>query len=215
MISDYKILGIDETNDLAIIKSAFRKRIKELHPDVTKIDDDFQKHLLFVETCNAYNRLIGKEKESIIGNIKKTSYSNIRTNIALHSDQAFVFYRNGIKYFSKIHPFQWNIDTTRMLNTRIAGQDEEQEIIKNKVLSLAKLFPKAYYYFSIVVHEYPESEWAYDAKKKMNIIENRTTMYKKIIESFSTWNVNKKELIQKYHEKYMKHKKTRDDLSEG
>jgi hypothetical protein len=183
MINDYKILGIDETNDLAIIKSAFRKRIKELHPDVTKIDDDFQKHLLFVETCNAYNRLIGKANESKIDNIKKTSYSNFKNNIVVHSDQAFVFYRNGIKYYSKIHPSQWNIDTSRMLNTRIAGQDGEQEIIKNTVLSLVKLFPKAYYYFSIVVHEYPESEWAYDAREKMNMIENRTLMYKKMANS--------------------------------
>jgi outer membrane protein assembly factor BamD (BamD/ComL family) len=50
---------------------------------------------------------------------------------------------------------------------------------------LVKLFPRAYYYFSIVVHEYPHSVWFQDAREKMTLIEERTTRYRKIIESFS------------------------------
>ena len=45
-------------------------------------------------------------------------------------------------------------------------------------------FPKAYYYFSIVVHEYPESDWAFDAREKLGLIEARIGMYRKILESF-------------------------------
>ena len=60
------------------------------------------------------------------------------------------------------------------------------------LIELSKLFPKAYYNFSIVFHEYPESYWAFDAKEKMNIIEERTKLYIKIIESFDLWNLKKR-----------------------
>ena len=53
---------------------------------------------------------------------------------------------------------------------------------------MVNLFPKAYYYFSIVVHDYPRSVWVNDSKEKMIIIEKRMKTYKKIIESFITWN---------------------------
>jgi hypothetical protein len=62
---------------------------------------------------------------------------------------------------------------------------EDLEKVKSKVSELVKLFPKAYYYFSLVVHEYPESVWYQDARDKMTLIEERTIMYKKIIESFT------------------------------
>ena len=64
---------------------------------------------------------------------------------------------------------------------------KEKELVKiqNKVRNLVKLFPKAYYYFSIVIHEYPDSVWFHDSKEKMSLIEERTVRYKKIIESFT------------------------------
>ena len=218
MLTDYQILGIEFTNDLDIVKSAFRKRIKELHPDLAQDENAYKQHLLFVATCNAYKRIISQ-------NIKKTTEgksTDISPNSAhrgnelkVHSDPAYAFYRNGIRYYSKIHPSQWNIDTTRMLNTKIAGQDEDQTIIKNKIKELVRLFPKAYYYFSIVVHEYPDSEWYDDAHKKMELIETRIGMYKKIIESFTTWNIDKKEIIDSYNKLYNKHMKTHIDMTEN
>jgi hypothetical protein len=196
MLNDYQILGIEYTSDINIVKSAFRKRIKELHPDLSTDDNVYKQHLLFVETCNAYKRIVNQASKNK-NHVKKLNNATPRTNILngikLYSDPAYAFYKNGIRYYSKIHPSQWNIDTNRMLNTRIAGQDKDQEIIKEKIMELVRLFPKAYYYFSIVVHEYPESEWFIDAREKMDLIENRTMMYKKIIESFTTWNIDKKQ----------------------
>jgi hypothetical protein len=204
MISDFDILGIRETTDISIIKGAYRRRLKELHPDVSKEEDSFERHVLFVEVCQAYKRLMGQKREPI--EKKAEPKTNTKASgMVLHSDPSYVFYKNGMKQFMKIHPSQWNIDTNGMLNTKIAGDDKEQEIIRGRVLGLVKLFPKAYYYFSIVVHEYPDSIWAYDAQEKMVIIEDRTRMYKKIIESFSTWNVDAKERIRKFDETYAKH----------
>jgi outer membrane protein assembly factor BamD (BamD/ComL family) len=81
-------------------------------------------------------------------------------------------------------------------------------------MELVGLFPRAYYYFSIVVHEYPKSEWYDDAREKMELIETRIGMYKKIIESFTTWNIDKKTIIGSYEELHTKHMKTHSDLTE-
>jgi hypothetical protein len=203
MISDYRILGVEEGADLPSIKSAFRKRAKELHPDLSTIENAMPRHDLFVQVCMAYRRLIDgrssdQKKESGASPAAASGKGVVR-----HSDQAYVFYRQGMKFYMSIHPSRWNIDTSRMLNTRIAGQDgEEQEAIKRKVMELVKLFPKAYYYFSIVVHEYPDSEWACDAGEKMGKIEERIRMYRKIIGSFTSWNKDKTEMIKEYNETY-------------
>jgi hypothetical protein len=206
MISDCRILGIEETLDIAAIKSAFRRKVKELHPDLAAGGDPLERHALFVQVCDAYRRLL-RSSPSEPGPRPAAKAVSKGQGVVAHSDPAYAFYKAGMKHYMKIHPSQWNIETQRMLNTRIAGDDEEQELIKKKVLNLVALFPKAYYYFSLVIHEYPESEWAYDSKEKMGRIEERIGMYRRIIESFSSWNVDKKDAIRQYQERYGQHKK--------
>jgi hypothetical protein len=211
MISDCRILGVEETDDVAAIKSAFRRRVKELHPDLARGEDALRKHALFVELCDAYNRLLGSRptEHGIRPRAGASSASGAESRgVMAHADPAYAFYKAGMTIFMRIHPSQWNMDTQRVLNTRIAGNEENQEIIRKKVLDLVGLFPRAYYYFGIVVHEYPESEWAYDSREKMSRIEERIGMYKRILESFSTWNVDKKDKIKEYRERYGKHDET-------
>ena len=59
--------------------------------------------------------------------------------------------------------------------------------MRAKVADLVRLFPKAYYYFSLVDAEHPDSPWAADAREKMAVIERRTPSYKRILESFGAW----------------------------
>jgi curved DNA-binding protein CbpA len=209
MISDYRILGIDEEEaekgpTLERVKSAFRKRVKSLHPDLSSPEEALRNHDLFVEVCAAYERL-SKTATPAPSDIIEPVTPIEGTNLpAPYADQAYAFYKQGMKAYMKIHPSQWNIDAGRMLNTAIAGREDEQEEIRRRVMKLVKLFPKAYYYFSIVVHEYPDSDWAYDAGAKMATIEERIGRYRKIIESFSSWNVDKREASRAYDETYTK-----------
>jgi curved DNA-binding protein CbpA len=174
-----------ETQDINLIKSAYRKRIKEIHPDISQSSDTFKQHLLFIQVNQAYERLANKYRQtSQVSEPKPPPADSSAKAIVNHKDPAYVFYKTGIGYFAKIHPSQWNLDSHSMLETLIPGHEEDQEIMRNKVREITRFFPKAYYYFSIVVHEYPESIWAQDAKDKMSIIEERTTRYKRIIESF-------------------------------
>ena len=201
MIDDYSILGLEATKDIAKIKSAFRKRAKELHPDLAREEDVLKNHDLFVEVCAAYRRLVGGAEAAPKAEPARGSSRIDGTSMAPYGDQAYAFYKTGMKCFMSIHPSRWNIDK-RMLNTKIAGDDEEQEDIRRNVMELVKLFPKAYYYFGIVVHEYPDSNWACDAQEKMTLIEERIGMYRRIIESFSSWNVDKAASSREYQEKY-------------
>ncbi|HCM28019.1 MAG: hypothetical protein A2Z99_05485 [Treponema sp. GWB1_62_6] len=191
MVSDYDLLGIKETAGASEIKSAFRKRVKELHPDTTSDGNAGKNHFLFVEICKAYQRLCGKhpfagQEPAVPAN--GTARDGPRFAVAEYSDPAYAYYRNGIRYFSKIHPSQWNIDSGGTPDTKLSDDDGSQDIIRKKVKDLVSLFPKAYYYFSIVVNEYPDSIWAADSREKTAIIEERMIRYRHIIESFSAWN---------------------------
>jgi hypothetical protein len=199
MIDDFRILGIEDGSDEAAIKRAFRARAKALHPDLASGEDALARHSLFVEICAAYARLMGKENRAAPRPEPVSTPAPVpaalqgcatsRMTPALHADPAYAFYKAGMRIYMSIHPSQWNFDTQRMLNTAIKGSESDQVAIKRKVLELVGLFPKAYYYFGLVAHEYPDSDWAFDAKEKMDRIEERIVRYRRIIESFSTWNV--------------------------
>ncbi len=210
MFSDYRILGIGEGSDLASVKRAFRKRAKELHPDLASEEDALSRHDLFSQVCAAYRRLVatidpnsssladtalagtsrgagevapGADSQSAdwVGAGRRGAGGQ---DVAPHSHQDYVFYRQGMRFFVAIHPSQWNFDRRGGLNSSRGGDEEEGAAAKARVVALMKFFPKAYYYFSLVVHEYPESEWAFDARDKMAIIETRIGMYRKILASF-------------------------------
>jgi hypothetical protein len=208
MVSDFRILGVEEDADLSAVKRAFRKRAKELHPDLSTPQDAMKRHDLFIEVCRAYRRLLDRDQPRQSTAPKGRAAPGDGGGLVPHDDQAYVFYRQGMKSFMSIHPSQWNLDAGRMLNTRIAEQDEEQEEIKKKVMELVRLFPRAYYYFSIVVHDFPDSDWAFDAAEKMGKIEERMGRYRKIIESFTAWNRDSKGMIEEYRARYARMRRT-------
>ena len=188
MLSDYRILGLEEGADRARVKAAFRKRAKELHPDLSTEKDALARHDLFIEICKAYRRLL--ERAGDAADLVRPAQPRSPSSGSLpkvHGDPAYVFYRQGMRQFMAIHPSKWNLDGLHALDAPIAGHEEEVEKNRLIVKELVRLFPKAYYYFSIVVHEYPDSPWADDSREKMKTIEERIAMYRRIVASFSDW----------------------------
>lgn len=202
MISDYEILGIAETADFSLIKKAYHKRVKDLHPDTASDEDAVKNHFLFAEVCKAYKRLSQKHKGTIsLVPVKIAGERNIsrdmkneaqNTSLVQHKDPAYVLYKKGIEIFSRIHPSQWKTGDKGVIATEIGDDEESQKKSKQVVMDLVRLFPKAYYYFSLVVNDFPDSPWYSDSVEKMNLIEKRMNTYKKIIESFSSWKEFKK-----------------------
>jgi len=74
----------------------------------------------------------------------------------------FAYYRQGIKYFQKIHPgrfYHRNFDGTYETKTK----DDLISVIKDIFIS----FKMAEFYFTKVVTEYPASPWLFDSKRKI------------------------------------------------
>jgi hypothetical protein len=191
-MDDFSILGIAETRDPRLVKEAFRARAKELHPDmIGSGGDPLEGHYLFIALVRAYRRALagcaspkaparsGAEEDrpaaSAAGPVPPA-----RTRgegfLALHKDPAYVLYRTGMRYYMAIHPAAWNL-----------GSRTSDEEMKAKVGKLLGLFPKAYYYFGLVTSEHADSPWAADARDKMDVIERRSSAYRKILESFGAW----------------------------
>jgi len=186
MMTDYDILHISETKDISVIKEAYRKIVKEIHPDVTDNSNLFKNHLLFIQVNQAYQRLCGQAKKRRRNIVTSSKLNNSKiSGLVQHKDPAYAFYKTAMKFFMKIHPSQWNIEVKQIMEKPNSLQEPGLKKIQEKVKNLVKLFPKAYYYFSIVVHEYSDSVWFQDSKEKMILIEERTIRYKKIIESFT------------------------------
>ena len=194
MISDYRLLGIAEGSGLDAIKAAFRRRAKELHPGLSSDEDGLPRHDLFTQVCGAYRRLVAAVTPKSVATFAEEAQGagiapvtsgkadaaevlcGVPGAMRPHTHQDYVFYRQGMRYFMAIHPSQWNLDHLGPLDSMKTGDDEERNATRQRVVELIKLFPKAYYYFSLVVHEYPDSDWALDAKEKMGMIETRIGM---------------------------------------
>ncbi len=113
MISDFHILGVEEDADLASIKSACRKRAKELHPDLAGPEDALARHDLFMEVCKAYGRLMDGKKGPGRPRAKVEKAPHGGGEVRLHPDQTYVFYKQGMKFHMAVHPSHWNLDASR------------------------------------------------------------------------------------------------------
>lgn len=187
-MTDYEILGITPTDDLSIIKKAYHKRALQLHPDLCNESERIRNHYIFAQVCTAYKRLSKNKSTAQKNVVKQSAKQTAGTNtIVVHKDQAYAYYKQGIVLFEKIHPSQWKTERKGLISTKIAGDDTTQKEIQAKIIKLVSLFPKSYYYFSIVVNEYPDSIWVQDSMEKMKLIEERMNRYKDIIKSFVSW----------------------------
>lgn len=185
-MTDFQILGIPEGSGIAEIKKAYRKRVKDTHPDLSDEEGAFRNHLLFIEINKAYQRLILKTPHAARRAVKAEPAPTSSKEMAVHKDPAYVFYKTAMTCYMRIHPSQWS----HIAEKNTFGLETEEDIRKltEKLRTLSALFPKAYYYFSMVVNEYPNSSWSRDAKEKMKLIEERSIMYKRITESFREFN---------------------------
>lgn len=107
--------------------------------------------------------------------------------LAPHADPAWVYYKRGSDFFSRIHPSSWNLGGFITVDSKLPHDREAQRETAARVRELVRLFPKAYLCFSAVAADYPDSPWADDAREKMRLIEERVSRYRNIIESFSAW----------------------------
>jgi outer membrane protein assembly factor BamD (BamD/ComL family) len=121
----------------------------------------------------------GNSEENIaVKNNGKINSSDTQSLISI-SNQSYVYYKLVIKYYKNIHPNQFykrNTDKTYVPKT----YDEQLKILHTIYIS----FNSAEYYFKKVITEYPTSEWAHDARDKIELL-------KKLYKSYENTDVEK------------------------
>ncbi len=173
---DCRIFGISENSTLSDLKIAYRKKVKEFHPDLIANKDKIESHLLMIRINHAYNNLRNR--------FQRVEYNNITQKSAKSDkDFAYEFYKRGIDIYHSIHPSKWHRMRIESFFTK-GSEEAENKRNASIIEDLVKLLPDAYYYFSVIMNEFPQSIWAGDSKKKMVEIEKMTVRYTKIIESY-------------------------------
>jgi len=98
------------------------------------------------------------------------------------ADQAYAYYRQGVNYFSKIHPSGLYRNVT--VESLFAGFDAvEYEERLRRLKEMLAAFDVARHFFSRVVSEFPRSEWAYDSRAKLDLLAALRRRYERMIDA--------------------------------
>jgi curved DNA-binding protein CbpA len=155
----HQILGVSENASNAEIKSKYRDLCKKYHPDISD-NESIDKMAIINE---AYSYLV-KSKKSINEN-ESIRYESNRTNVVKYKDQAYAFYKQGIKLFNEVKNYP---RTFAMYHN-----EETIEDFLNKVL-------KALYYFNIVCVQFENCEWSDDSIDKIRQLNRDRSFIKNI-----------------------------------
>ena len=168
-MTDRQILGLNETFSSEELKSAFRRKLKQFHPD--KNQNNLNSHLAMIRLNQAYANLQKQIKEKPLSNEKKQT-----------EDLAYSIYKEGIQKFQGIHPSKWKSFSIDGLFDpgAINTHSETPSIIQALITEMAE----AYQSFSVIITEYENSPWYSDSLRKMKEIEKMTQRYMKIKESY-------------------------------
>ena len=132
-----------------------KKLIKKYHPDLCK-DEYLEK-----EYHEITIKLTGKLDQLHSGS------SAVKTE-----NQDYEYYRQGIKYYRKIHPDQFL--KRKEDNTYVPGTYNQQ---MEKLNEIFISFNSALYFFGMVLSDYPGSPWADDAKDKLVLLNKLQKIY--------------------------------------
>jgi hypothetical protein len=147
--------------------------IKKYHPDLC--NDEYLENIYSEITVKLINILGGiKSKNKIDENIG-INYNSKKKLIVKNTD--YEYYKLGIKYYKNIHPSQFYINNPER-TFEPKTYDEQLNVLNTIFVS----FRSAEYYFSKVINEYSNSEWANDSKDKINLL-------KKLYKSYENMNI--------------------------
>ncbi|MDR1059395.1 MAG: hypothetical protein LBL43_07575 [Treponema sp.] len=99
-----------------------------------------------------------------------------KTALRIVRDQGYAWYRQGIKYYQRVHPnrfYRKVYYTTGLAEREPVTRRERFEILKEFFAA----FHMAERFFSAVVRDYPGSPWVFDSRRKLRMIEKLRAIY--------------------------------------
>ena len=181
LLDDFKILGVEEGASMQEVHRAYIRRAKLLHPDLADYDPE-KCHLAMIRINRAYERLKrmhGINPAPAVPASPPPHPEQKHHGLLPHGDPAYVYYRRGYELYREVHPSKWVFMKRRKVT--LSGTAEWRARMLIGVKEAFRKLPGAYYYYSIVANEYPESPWAPDAREKMAWVERQTDRYRKIL----------------------------------
>lgn len=161
----HQILNVSENASKATIRKSYLSLCKKYHPDINN-NNDTEKMALINE---AYYSLI----THTLPTGPETNKSGTGNNITKYKDQAYAFYRQGLKLYNE-SDLNMSIGGNNYSTKRksMFVSEEDNNLIKNKIL-------QSLYYFNIVCVQYPENPWISDTLEKMRKLNMRLSSLKK------------------------------------
>jgi curved DNA-binding protein CbpA len=194
----YRVLGITQSASLQEIRKAYHNKVRQFHPDLQENHGSEENHLRMVQINQAYCKLtkglkaadgFGFSSDSKDGREDNNKGSaegleEVDPNALVpHKDPAYSYYKRGYRLFTKIHPSSW-FWSNGLRDSSHFPHKIDIDAMASSIERIIDLIPWAYYYFNIVVEEYPHSHWYVDSKYKIRKIERLAPIYMKILYSY-------------------------------
>lgn len=160
-----KLLNLRPGASLNDVKKAYRQLAKENHPDLfTEENRKKKQEKIMVGLNEAYHAILDNFKDS---NTSHWDNPDDKTRNKSAEDD-YSIYKTGVAYFNKY---------TGSITLKFKNNKLETETLKEKICNIEN----ARAYFTRVLQEYPDSDWAFDSEEKLKKIEKILTMTAKTI----------------------------------
>lgn len=185
----YDVLGVTPSANMGEIKKAYRALVRKNHPDLYPEPEKDLQELKMIQINEAYARITETlnhediyEQEELKPDTSNTEndwwvhidpVSFTKDAVGFHKDIQYAYYKQGFDNFSRA------VNGIKMMERNVS--------LKNDMYYLRRFARSLYYlrkadmYFSMLLEEYPDSIWSYDAYIKIKRIEFFNRFYRKIL----------------------------------
>jgi hypothetical protein len=154
-----------------------KRLIKKYHPDVCR--DEHLEALYTETTKKLIARLNSLKTEEHFEHIivqERINTGNCGNTVLKTTEQDYIYYKRGIKYYRNIHPnqfYQRNLDGTY--------ETKPYNALTAALHDIFVSFTLAEYYFRKVIEAYPRSPWVEDARDKITLLKKLYERYETIV----------------------------------
>jgi curved DNA-binding protein CbpA len=186
-----EILGVSKDAAREEIRSAYRRRVMENHPDRFPREKKAFQELATMTLTEAYYALMASTLPMEAAAADHAAEPNATTTdpgtrpevppgaVAAHRDHAYAYYKQGFINFSlAIHGVA---EINRRLAAGRAVRSPRRYSAAEDIAESLAYLRAAHGYFSRVIEEHAESVWMADARMKLRRISRFTAIYRRIL----------------------------------
>jgi len=179
-----EILGVSVDASREEIRSAYRQRVMENHPDRFPVDRKASQELATITLNEAYHALMGAAPAPPARQARPPAAGPVpRSALARHGDPGYAYYKQGfINYSLAVHGIA---DVNRRIAADRIPYFTRRYTATEYFGGSLEFLRAAHGYFTRVVEDHPASVWAADARWKLYRIEQFTRLYRRILRNLT------------------------------